>query len=236
EKDTNNLNLFDFIRAENPETVFKTLQKEDDYFVALVLSCISESLASSLFSMFELDRQIKIQELIAKGLKISASVVKAYEESFKECLKNQVEEEKNHLAGSEKACKILQLSKISVQKEFMDALSKQNDELAAKFKEKLFFFDDIPLLSDRALQCLLREIDENILTKALKAAGEPTCEKFFRNMSEKTAAMLKENMEFMGPLRLKDALECQEFIVNIVLRLEENGKIVIQRTKEDELV
>lgn len=221
EKDTNNLNLFDFIRAENPETVFKTLQKEDDYFVALVLSCISESQASSLFSMFELDRQIKIQEQIAKGLKIPASVVKAYEESFEECLKNQVEEEKNHIAGSEKACKILQLSKISVQKEFMDELSKQNDELAAKFKEKLFFFDDIPLLSDRALQCLLREVDENLLTKALKAATEPTCEKFYRNMSEKAAAMLKEDMEFIGPIRLKDSLECQQLIVNIVLRLEE---------------
>ena len=67
----------------------------------------------------------------------------------------------------------------------MDELSRQNDELAAKFKEKLFFFDDIPLLSDRALQCLLREIDENLLTKALKAATKPICEKFFRNMSEK---------------------------------------------------
>ena len=85
-----------------------------------------------LFSMFELERQIKIQEQIAKGLKISASVVKAYAKSFKEYLKNQVEEEKNHIAGSEKACKILQLSKISVQKEFMDELSKKNDELAAK--------------------------------------------------------------------------------------------------------
>lgn len=111
EKNSNSTDLtfFDFIRTENPETVFKALQKEDDYFVALVLSCISEILASSLFSMFELERQIKIQELIAKGLKISASVVKAYEESFKEYLKNQVEEEKNHIAGSEKACKILQL-------------------------------------------------------------------------------------------------------------------------------
>ena len=126
EKNSNSADstFFDFIRAENPETVFKTLQKEDDYFVALVLSCISESLASSLFSMFEIERQIKIQEQIAKGLKIPASVVKAYEESFKEYLKNHVEEEKNHIAGSEKACKILQLSKISVQKEFMDELSK----------------------------------------------------------------------------------------------------------------
>ena len=238
EKNSNSTDstFFDFIRAENPETVFKTLQKEDDYFVALVLSCISESLASSLFSMFELERQIKIQEQIAKGLKISASVVKAYAESFKEYLKNQVEDEKNHIAGSEKACKILQLSKISVQKEFMDELSRQNDELAAKFKEKLFFFDDIPLLSDRALQCVLREVDENLLTKALKAATEPTCEKFFRNMSKKAAAMLKEDMEFIGPIRLKDALECQQFIVNVVLRLEEKGEIVIERTKDDVMV
>lgn len=229
EKEIQNSAFFDFIRAENPETVFNTLQKEDDYFVALVFSCISESMASSIFAKFELERQIKIQEQIAKGLKISASVIKAYEESFKESLKNQTEEEKNHIAGADKACKILQLSKISVQKEFMDGLSKQNDTLAAKFKEKLFFFDDIPLLSDRALQCVLREIDENILAKALKTAAEPTCEKFYRNMSEKAAAMLKEDMEFLGPLRLKDALECQQLIVNVVLRLEEKGEIVIER-------
>ena len=117
EKEIQNSAFFDFIRAENLETVFNTLQKEDDYFVALVFSCISESMASSIFAKFELERQIKIQEQIAKGLKISASVIKAYEESFKESLKNQTEEEKNHIAGADKACKILQLSKISVQKE-----------------------------------------------------------------------------------------------------------------------
>ena len=88
EKEIQNSAFFDFIRAENPETVFNTLQKEDDYFVALVFSCISESMASSIFAKFELERQIKIQEQIAKGLKISASVIKAYEESFKESLKN----------------------------------------------------------------------------------------------------------------------------------------------------
>jgi len=226
------MNDFDYIRNENPETVFTALKKEDDYFVALVLSCLPSGFSSTLFEKFDIERQIGLEKLIAKGLSIAPNVIAAYAESFKEKLSNQVQEEKNRIAGKEKAVDILRGSISTVQKDFIKSLSKKDKEFAEQLREKIFFFDDIPMLSDRDMQKVLREVDSQILAKALKTAKKATCEKFYRNMSKKAASMLKEDMVFMGPTPLKDVLECQQMIVQVVLKLESEGEIVFKNTKE----
>ena len=227
------MNDFDFIRNENPETVFTTLEKEDDYCIALVLSCLSTAFSGTLFGKFDIDRQIELEKLIAKGLNISPSVIAAYAESFKEKLSNQVQEEKNRIAGKEKAVDILRGSTSTVQKDFLKNLAKKDKAFADELREEIFFFDDIPMFHDRDLQVILREVDSPILAKALKTAKKATCEKFYRNMSEKAVSMLKEDMEFMGSIPLKDVLECQQMIVSIILRLGNAGEIVLPNNKEE---
>lgn len=99
-----------------------------------------------------------------------------------------------------------------------------------------FTFEDLSMLDDRAIQKVLREIDQQELSKALKNASENVTNKIFRNMSHRAADMLKEDMEFMGPVRLKDVEEAQQKIVSTIRRLEDSGEIVIARSGEDELV
>jgi flagellar motor switch protein FliG len=100
----------------------------------------------------------------------------------------------------------------------------------------MFVFEDIVMLDDRAIQKVMREVDSQELAKALKSVDAEVQDKIFRNMSKRAAGMLKEDMEFMGPIRLKDVEEAQQKIVSIIRHLEDTGEIVVARSGEDELV
>lgn len=100
----------------------------------------------------------------------------------------------------------------------------------------MFVFEDIVLLDDRAIQKVLREVDQQELAKALKAVDNEVQDKIFKNMSKRAANTLKEDMEFMGPIRLKDVEEAQQKIVSVIRKLEEQGEIVVARSGEDEMV
>ena len=118
----------------------------------------------------------------------------------------------------------------------IEALEDDDPELAEEIKKKLFIFEDIVLLSDKDIQKVLREVDTQELAKALKGVDPEVQEKIFRNQSKRASALLKEEMEFMGPIRLRDVEECQQKIVNIIRKLEDQGDIVIARAGEDEIV
>ncbi|MBP5587105.1 MAG: flagellar motor switch protein FliG, partial [Treponema sp.] len=109
-------------------------------------------------------------------------------------------------------------------------------DVAEYIKKRLFVFEDIVMLDDRSIQTELPEDDTHDLAKALKSVDTEVQDKIFRNMSKRAASMLKEDMEFMGPVRLKDVEEAQQKIVSTIRRLEEKGDIVIARSGEDELV
>jgi len=100
----------------------------------------------------------------------------------------------------------------------------------------MFVFEDIVMLDDRAIQKVLREVDQQELAKALKSVDSEVQDKIFRNMSKRAASMLKEDMEYMGPVRLKDVEESQQKIVSVIRRLEDSGEIVIARSADDEFV
>jgi flagellar motor switch protein FliG len=108
--------------------------------------------------------------------------------------------------------------------------------LAEEIKKRMFVFEDIVMLDDKAIQKILREVDDQELSKALKAVDAEVQDKIFRNKSKRAAAMLKDNMEFMGPTRLRDVQDAQQKIVSIIRRLEDAGEIIIARAGEDELV
>ena len=120
----------------------------------------------------------------------------------------------------------------SSEKKIISEIEKRDDEIAEEIKKRMFVFEDIVMLDDRAIQKVLRETDAQELAKALKHTDNEVKEKIFRNMSKNAAAMLKEDMEFMGAIRLKDAEEAQLKIVSVIRRLEECGEIVIARWDE----
>ena len=115
-------------------------------------------------------------------------------------------------------------------------MEEDDPELAEEIKKRMFVFEDIVMLDDRAIQKVLREVDTQELAKALKSVDTEVQDKIFRNMSKRAAAMLKEDMEYMGPVRLKDVEESQQKIVSVIRRLEDSGEIVIARSSDDEMV
>ncbi|HQO39787.1 MAG TPA: FliG C-terminal domain-containing protein, partial [Spirochaetota bacterium] len=112
----------------------------------------------------------------------------------------------------------------------------EDPELAEEIKKRMFVFEDIVLLDDRSIQKVLREVDTQELAKALKGVDNEVQEKIFRNMSKRAASLLREDMDFMGPIRLRDVEEAQQKIVNIIRKLEDAGDIVVARAGEEELV
>ena len=111
-----------------------------------------------------------------------------------------------------------------------------SEKIGEEIKKKMFVFEDIVLLDDRAIQRVLREVDNQELAKALKSVDPEVQEKIFKNMSKRAASLLREDMDFMGPVRLKDVEDCQQKIVNIIRKLEDAGEIVVARGGEEELV
>jgi len=118
----------------------------------------------------------------------------------------------------------------------MEKLAADNPELAEEIRRKMFVFEDILKLDDRSVQLVLREVDTKDLAVALKGASDELKEKIFRNMSKRAAQLLKDEMEYMGPVRVKDVEEAQQKIISVIRRLEEAGEIVIARGGGEELI
>jgi flagellar motor switch protein FliG len=118
----------------------------------------------------------------------------------------------------------------------IENLEVQDPELAEEIKKRMFVFEDIVMLDDRSLQLVLREIDNKELSLALKGASGDVANKIYKNMSKRAAEMLKEEMEYMGPVRIRDVEESQQRIVNVIRRLEESGEIVVSRGRGDEII
>ena len=123
------------------------------------------------------------------------------------------------------------------EKNILGNLERENPELATEIKNLMFVFEDVMLLDDRSMQRVMKEIDTKELAMALKGASEELQDKFFRNMSSRASEMIREDMEFMGPIRLKDVEEVQQRIVDVIRRLEEDGEIIISgRGGEEDII
>lgn len=138
--------------------------------------------------------------------------------------------------GIDSVVEILNLVDRGTEKTIIEALEEEDPELAEEIKKRMFVFEDIVLLDDRAIQKVMREVDNSDLAKALKSVDTEVQEKIFKNMSKRAANLLREDMDFMGPIRIKDVEDAQQKIVNIIRKLEDAGEIVVARAGEDELV
>ena len=160
---------------------------------------------------------------------------------FEGILESQVEtvfgQDMSASGGPKAVAEILNLAGRSAEKSVLSDLEKRNPELATEIKNLMFVFEDVVLLDDRSMQRVLREVDSKELSLALKVATEDVKEFVFRNMSERASGLIREELEFMGPVRLKDVEESQMKIVEVIRALEEEGEIVISgRGGEEEVV
>ncbi len=227
---------FDFIRRTDPAHLLNFIQQEHPQTVALILAYLEPNKASYILQNIPEELQSDVARRIATMDRTSPDVLREVERVLEKKLSSLSSEDYTAAGGVESIVEILNLVDRSSEKTIIESLEEEDPDLAEEIKKRMFVFEDIVMLDDRAIQKVMREVDTQELAKALKAVDTEVQDKIFRNMSKRAAAMLEEDMEFMGPVRLKDVEESQQKIVSTIRRLEDSGEIVIARSGEDELV
>lgn len=227
---------FDFIRRTDPTHLLNFIQQEHPQTIALILAYLEPNKASVILSSLPHDIQSDVAKRIATMDRTSPEVLREVERVLEKKLSTLSSEDYTAAGGVESIVEILNLVDRSTEKTIIESLEEEDPELAEEIKKRMFVFEDIVMLDDRAIQKVLREVDTSELAKALKSVDTEVQDKIYRNMSKRAATLLKEDMEYMGPIRMKDVEEAQQKIVSIIRKLEEQGEIVVARAGEDELV
>ena len=227
---------FEFIRKTEASQVLNFIQDEHPQTIALILSYLSPAQSALIISALPPDRQSDVAKRISTMDRTSPDVIKDVEKILETKLSNLVNQDYTIVGGVDSVVEILNTVDRSTEKHIMETLEIDEPELADEIRKKMFVFEDILLLDDRAIQRVLRDVDNSDLGIALKGANEEVQNAIFNNLSKRLAVMIKEDMEFMGPVRMKDVEEAQQKIVNIIRKLEDSSEIVISRGGGDEIV
>ena len=202
----------------------------------MILSYLSAAQSALILSALPPDRQADVAKRIAIMDRTSPEVIKEVEKVLESKLSSLVNQDYTIIGGVDAVVEILNTVDRGTEKHIMETLEIEEPELADEIRKKMFVFEDILLLDDRAIQRVLRDVDNGDLATALKGSNEEVQNAIFNNLSKRLAAMIKEDMEFMGPVRMKDVEEAQQKIVNVIRKLEESAEIVISRGGGDEIV
>lgn len=227
---------FEFVRKTDPSQLLNFIQDENSQTIALILSYLSAGQAATIVSALSPDKQADVAKRIAQMDRTSPDTIRDVEHVLERKLASLVNQDYTIAGGVDAIVEILNTVDRGTEKHIMETLEIEEPELADEIRRKMFVFEDILSLDDRSIQRVLREVDNNELATALKSANEEVQTVIFNNLSKRLVAMIKDDMDFMGPVRLKDVEEAQQKIVNIIRKLEDSGEIVISRGGGDEIV
>ncbi len=227
---------FDFVRKADPSQLLNFIQNEHPQTIALILSYLKPQQSSIVLSALPQDKQADVARRIATMDRTSPEVIKEVERVLEKKLSSLVTEDFTAAGGVQSIVDILNNVDRGTEKYIMETLEIEDTELAEEIKKRMFVFEDVLSLDNRSIQRFLREVDNNQLAIALKGSTEEVQKLIFGNMSKRLAEMIREDIDFMGPVRLKDVEEAQQKIVNVIRKLEDAGEIVISRGGGDEII
>ncbi len=227
---------FEFVRKTDATQLLSFIQDEHPQTIALILSYLSPSQSALIISALPQENQADVARRIATMDRTSPDVIQEVERVLESKLANLVNQDYTQIGGVDQVVEILNSTDRGTEKHIMEILEIEDPELADEIRKKMFVFEDILLLDNKAIQRVLREVDNADLELALKGTGEEVQNAIFTNLSKRLAEMIKEDMEFMGPVRMKDVEDAQQKIVNVIRKLEDTGEIIISRGGGDEVI
>ncbi len=227
---------FEFIRKTEPSQVLNFIQDEHPQTIAMILSYLSASQASMIIGALEPEKQADVAKRIALMDRTSPEVIKEVERVLERKLSSLINQDYTSAGGVDAVVAILNAVDRGTEKRIMETLEIEEPELSEEIRKKMFVFEDILLLDDRSIQRVLRDVENNDLSIALKGSNEEVQAAVLKNMSSRLAEMIREEMEFMGPVRMKDVEEAQQKIVGVIRKLEDASEIVISRGGGDDLI
>jgi len=228
---------FHFLRNSDPNEIFSLIEDEHPQTIALVLTHLRPEQSSVILKQLGTNLRAEVVKRIALMDKTTPDIISEIESILESKVSSLARgQEYSSIGGIDATVKILNQVDRGTEQAILEVLEDENPQLVEEIRRNLFTFEDIINLEDRAVQRILREIDSKKLALALKTANEDLKEKVFANMSQRAGEILREDMEFLGPVRLRDVEQAQQEIVNTVRRLEEEGEIIIARGGEEEIV
>ncbi|QHS22245.1 flagellar motor switch protein FliG [Virgibacillus sp. MSP4-1] len=227
---------FDFARKADPTQILNFIQNEHPQTIALILSYLDSEQSAQILSELPEDIQADIARRIAVMDSTSPDVINEVEEILEKKLSATVTQDYTQTGGVQAVVEVLNGVDRSTERTILDELETQDPELAEEIKKRMFVFEDIVTLDNRAIQKVIREVDNEDLILSLKVASEEVQQVLFSNMSNRMAENFKEEMEFMGPVRLRNVEEAQTRIVSAIRHLEEIGEVVIARGGGDDII
>jgi len=227
---------FEFIRKADPNQLLNYIQNEHPQTIALILSYLSPSQAGQILSSLPLEKQSDVIRRIAIMDRTSPEVIREIEAILESKFSNIIIQDYTTTGGIQSAVDILNAVDRGTEKHILEELDAKDAELSEEIRRRMFVFEDIIILDNRSIQRIIREIDNSQWAIALKGASEEVKEVIFSNMSKRLAEMIKEDIEFMGPVRIRDIEDAQQNIVNVIRKLEEDGEIITPRGGDEIIV
>ena len=227
---------FSIARKADAHQLLNVITYEHPQTIALILCCLQPEKAAQVMAELPEGTQSEVAYRIATMSTTSPMVIKEIEKVLESKLSSVVRTEMTTLGGVETLVDILNQVDRTTERNITESLEREDAELADRVKSSMFVFEDIITLDDVAIQRILREVEAKELALALKGCSEEVAEVIYKNQSKRAAASLKEDMEFLGPVRLMDVEKAQQGIVAIIRRLDEAGEIIISRGGEDAII
>lgn len=227
---------FDFLRKTDPSQLLNFIQNEHPQTIALVMAYLDADQAAMILTALPPDKQADVAKRIAEMDRTSPDVIREVERVLERKLSSLVTQDFTTAGGVKAIVEILNRVDRTSEKAIIETLEVDNPELTEEIKKLMFVFEDIVMIDDRSIQRILRDVDNKDLSLSLKATPKEVADKVFKNMSTRAADMLREEIEFMGPVKIRDVEEAQQRIVNVIRNLEDKGEIVVARGKGEEMI
>lgn len=227
---------FEFARKTEAAQLVNFIQNEHPQTIALILSYLKPSQSAEIIRALSPEMQADTARRIALMDRASPEVISQIEREFEKRLSTLASEDYTSIGGIDSIVDIINQVDRSTEKNIMENLEIEDPELAEIIKKRMFVFEDITTLDNKSIQRVLREVDNHQLAIALKGAGQGVKEVIMANVSKRLGAMIEEDLEYMGPKRVKEVEDAQQKIVNVIRKLEDAGEIVISRGAGDEVV
>jgi len=219
---------FSFLQRAESENLMAFIQDEHPQTIALILCHLAHHKAAEILSALPMQKQIEVLKRVANMEQTNPEVIREVERGLESRLSSMLTQSMESAGGVEAVAEILNLAERSAEKAIMEGLEAEDPDLVEQIRRLMFVFEDVLKVNDKGIQAVLKEVDNSELALALKTASEDLKTKVFKNMSERAASLIKEDMQYMGPVKVSDVEAAQQRIVDIVRRLEETGEVVIE--------
>lgn len=227
---------FSALRKTDPKQIYNFIREEHPQTIALILAHLTPEQSAIILGMLPQELQSEISRRIAIIDRFTPDIVRDVEFLLERKVSSMAQQEQTVVGGVQSLVDILNRVGRSAEKVILEGLEREDPVLAEEVKRRMFVFEDLIQLPDNFIQRVLKEVNSKDLVLAMRGANEEVNTRIYKNMSKRAAEMIKEEMEIMGPVRLKEVEKAQQKVVTIIRKLDESGEIIISRGGEDVII